>query len=109
MTQKARCSIKWRNFLNAFSFSMEIGLHSHAIFSLIFIFSNEWAWMRLSRIWRIKQIEEDVIHRGQSCNPSIYSASINESIAIGTTIAQLSCSDADLSPNTITSYAITTG
>lgn len=51
----------------------------------------------------------DVNDNTPSCNPSIYSASINESIAIGTTIVQLSCSDADLSPNTITSYAITTG
>ena len=51
----------------------------------------------------------DVNDNTPSCNPCIYSASVNESIAIGTTIAQLSCSDADLSPNTITSYAITTG
>ena len=51
----------------------------------------------------------DVNDNAPSCIPCIYGASINESVAIGTTIAQLNCSDADLSPNTISSYVITTG
>lgn len=51
----------------------------------------------------------DINDNAPSCNPSIHGASIIESVAIGTTIAQLNCSDADLSPNIISSYAITTG
>ena len=51
----------------------------------------------------------DINDNAPSCLPCIYGASINESVAIGTAIAQLNCSDADLSPNIINSYAITTG
>ena len=51
----------------------------------------------------------DVNDNAPNCLPCIYGASINESVAMGTTIAQLNCSDADLSPNIINSYAITTG
>ena len=51
----------------------------------------------------------DINDNAPSCVPCIYGASVNESVAIGTTVAQLNCSDADLSPNTISSYAITTG
>ncbi len=51
----------------------------------------------------------DINDNAPSCIPCIYGASINESVAIGTTVAQLNCSDADLSPNTISSYVITTG
>ncbi|KAJ7379359.1 Protocadherin Fat 4 [Desmophyllum pertusum] len=51
----------------------------------------------------------DINDNAPSCIPCIYGASINESVAIGTTVAQLNCSDADLSPNIISSYAITTG
>ena len=51
----------------------------------------------------------DINDNSPTCNPSVYGASINESVVIGTTVAQLNCTDADLSPNIITSYAITTG
>ena len=51
----------------------------------------------------------DINDNAPSCNPSVYGASVNESVAIGTMIVQLSCSDADLSPNIISSYVITTG
>ena len=51
----------------------------------------------------------DINDNSPSCNPSVYGASINESVVIGTTVAQLNCTDADLSPNIINSYTITTG
>lgn len=51
----------------------------------------------------------DVNDNAPSCDPSIYGASVKESVAKGTTIVQLSCSDVDLSPNVISSYAITIG
>lgn len=51
----------------------------------------------------------DINDNAPSCLPCIYGASINESVAIGTTVAQLTCSDTDLSPNIISSYTITTG
>ena len=51
----------------------------------------------------------DINDNAPSCLPCIYGATINESVAIGTTIAQLNCSDADLSPNIVNSYVITTG
>lgn len=43
------------------------------------------------------------------CNPTIYSESIAEDVAIGTQVAQIMCTDNDVSPNIITSYAITSG
>ena len=51
----------------------------------------------------------DVNDNAPSCLPCIYGVSINESVAIGATVAQLNCSDVDLSPNIINSYVITTG
>ena len=51
----------------------------------------------------------DINDNAPSCLPCIYGASINESVAVGTTVAQLNCSDEDLSPNLISSYSITTG
>lgn len=51
----------------------------------------------------------DINDNAPICNPCIYGASIKESDAIGTIVIQLNCSDADLKPNAISGYTITTG
>ncbi|KAK3732012.1 hypothetical protein QZH41_016882, partial [Actinostola sp. cb2023] len=43
------------------------------------------------------------------CEPLIYSKSLAESVAIGTTVTQVTCSDKDTSVNGIVSYNITSG
>ena len=51
----------------------------------------------------------DINDNAPICNPCIYGVSVKESVAIGTTVIQLNCSDADLKPNAISGYTITTG
>ena len=48
---------------SAFRCSPLRGKYSHSLIIFRYIFSNYW--MRLSRIWRILQIKEGVIHRGR--------------------------------------------
>ena len=52
---------------------------------------------------------QDVNDNAPDCDPSIHSATLLESVAIGTTVVQVTCSDRDVAPNAITSYSITSG
>lgn len=52
---------------------------------------------------------QDVNDNAPDCDPSIHSATLLESVAIGTTVVQVACSDRDVAPNAITSYSITSG
>lgn len=80
-----------------------------ASYSLVIEASDQDPISLLSSTTTLEVTVTDINDNAPSCLPCIYGASINESVAIGTTVAQLKCSDTDLSPNIISSYAITTG